>query len=184
MKKAASEFEVPAGTKILMLFPEVLDRDILLKHNNFCFEYKDDTGNKQVGVKTQCPWCKTNESVKYEGRTGYKQGSHRTIAGYKECIPIISALGTCVNPACSGDPKKAVGDDSDKAKSHTFALYEPQCWAQYPDELKKRYLAYLYTDAADGKDGEILVSEELCMEVLKDKTVFLSLANDLHDSFE
>jgi hypothetical protein len=63
-------------------------------------------------------------------------------------------------------------------------LYEPHCWAQYPEELKERYLAYLYTDAADGTDGEMFVSEELCMEVLKDKTIFLSLANGLNDSFE
>jgi hypothetical protein len=38
MKKAANEFEVPTRTNIIMMFPKVMDRDILLKHNNFCFE--------------------------------------------------------------------------------------------------------------------------------------------------
>jgi hypothetical protein len=151
------EFEVP------MLFLEVIDHDIILKHNNVCFKYKNAKGNKHVGVKTLCPWCKTNKSVKLlEGRTGYKQRTHHTIAGYMEYIPIISAIGACENLACSGDSKKAVGDDSDKAKSHSFfTLYEPQCWAQYPEELKEWYLTYLYTEAADGKDGEIFVSEEI-----------------------
>jgi hypothetical protein len=69
-------------------------------------------------------------------------------------------------------PKESSKGNSDKAKSHTFALYEPQCWAQYPEELKECYLTFLYTDAADGKDGEIFISEELCLEVLKDKLSF------------
>jgi hypothetical protein len=170
-----------------MRFLEVLDCDILLKHNHFCFEYKDDDnkGNKQVGVKTPCPWwCKTNEFMKLENRTGYKQGGSHTIAGCKESIPIFTAIGTCENPACRGDPNQTVGDDSDKVKSHTFSLYEPQRWAQYPEELKERYLVYFYTDARDGKDGEIFVSEDICTEFLKGSTVFESLATDINASFE
>ncbi len=76
MKKAASEFEVPAGTKFLLVFPDIFDRDILLEHESYKFDFVDKDGGKHVGVKTPCPWCNTNEFVKCGNKTGFK--SERT----------------------------------------------------------------------------------------------------------
>lgn len=70
MKKAASEFEVPDGSKIVIIWPEVFDRDILLRYPQFCKK----TADSKSGVLTPCPWCKTNKFVKFTdvGGLGYK----------------------------------------------------------------------------------------------------------------
>jgi hypothetical protein len=61
--------------------------------------------------------------VKFEDMTGYKQGGSRTIAGYKESIPIVAAIGKCENPVCGGDPNQAVGDNLDKGEvAHLFLV--------------------------------------------------------------
>jgi hypothetical protein len=42
----------------------------------------------------------------------------------------------------------------------------------------------MFTQVADGDKGELFVTEQLCMELLKDKTIFLEVERDLNDSFE
>ena len=59
MEKAVMEFEVPAGTRLVLIFPEIFERDILLQDPKFHVKYTDKSGRQQVGVKTPCPWCKS-----------------------------------------------------------------------------------------------------------------------------
>ena len=61
-------------------------------------------------------------------------------------------------------------------KSHTFTLYQPETWRTYPREVRERYSNWLHTQAADGADGKIFVTKELCSEVLKDDTIFAHMA--------
>ena len=181
---AAKEFEVPADTKILLMFPEIFDRDILLKHPRFHFQYTNSGGQKKIGVKTPCPWCESNAHVSFEEKSGHKRGQHRTIADYRGRIPIYCYNAKCSNPKCSGDPKRATGDDSDKVAAHTFHCYAPHVYANYPDELRARYSSILYTDARDGKSGSNFVTEDLCSEVLKDETNFAELTRHMHEAYE
>ena len=49
MEKAAREFEVPEGLRILLLLPEIFHYKILVKHERYrC--------GPTVGIKTPCPW--------------------------------------------------------------------------------------------------------------------------------
>jgi hypothetical protein len=184
MLMAAKEFEVAADTRILLMFPEIFDRDILLKHPRFQFQYTNSGGQKKIGVKTPCPWCQTNEFVSFEEKSGMKKGQHRTIFDYRTRIPIYCHNAKCSNPKCSGNPKTAKGDDSDKVSPHTFHCYAPHVYVNYPDELRDRYRAILYTDARDGKNGSYFVTEDLCSEVLKDETNFAELTRHMKEAYE
>jgi hypothetical protein len=120
MEAAASEFEVPTCTKILVLLPEVFDRDILFQEEKYRHEYVDKNGDCQVGIKTPCPWCKTNKDVKYLTFNCRASDYMRTIAGYKEAIPIICFQMSCHNSQCTGNPAKITGDSSDNLKKKHF----------------------------------------------------------------
>ena len=194
MAKARSEFEVPTGLPIVLIFPDIFDRDVLVKCPEYQFPYKDKFGNKKMGIKTPCPWCRTNKFVKCSDKTGYKAKQIRTIAGFRGRIPIVAAKYKCENPECAGNPtkrssastgnKKREVDDSDKVSSHTFTLYEDETWSRYPMKLRERYSEYLYTEVTDGKFGEVFVTLELCFELFKDDVVFDQMARDMTEAFE
>jgi hypothetical protein len=79
MKAAATEFEVPEDTKILLIFPEIFDREILFRDERYHVPIEGTDGK---GVKTPCPWCLSNKCVKFKDKSGYKAGQHLTICGY------------------------------------------------------------------------------------------------------
>jgi hypothetical protein len=108
MKKAAAEFEVPEDTKILLIFPEVFDRDILLKDPRYTV---NNMGRK--GVKTPCPWCLSNKLVKFKDKSGYKAGQHRNICGYRGRTPIYGFILECDSSTCIGNPTKVKNDGKD-----------------------------------------------------------------------
>jgi len=111
-----------------------------------------------------------------------KEGDSRTIADYRGNIPIICPIGECRNPNC--EREKKVGDSSDKICVRYFKVYQPKTFLSYPPEVIKRYESYMYTDVAGGDGKEILVTEELCRELLTDDTVFLACHRHMLDSFE
>jgi hypothetical protein len=180
MKKAASEFEIPGDTRILIVFPDLFDRDELIKHPAFKFEFTDDKGSRRVTVKTPCPWCQTNKFVTFPSKVGYKEGTSRSIADFRTCIPIVTPIGSCSNPACQGNPNRAKKKGSDT----TFHLYEACVWSKYPLEVREQYTSTLYTEVADGQNGEIFVSEDLCKEILKDDAIIAASARHMKESFE
>jgi hypothetical protein len=184
MALAAREFEVPANTRILMMCPEIFDREILLEDPKFRVEYKDANGISRIGVKTPCPWCESNVHVSFKDKSGLKQGQHRTIADFRARIPIYCYILECSNPDCIGDPKKAKGDGTDKVSKHSFHCYEPHVYQNYPAKLLEKYSTILYTDARDGKDGGIFVTETLCSEILRDETNYSELTRHMHDAYE
>ena len=162
MKLAANEFCIPVNTKMLIIFPEVFDRDILLQSEKFWYKYKDKLNNKQIGVKTPCSWCNSNRYVKFQQKTGYKKKQRRTACDFYEKFPIYSAIGTCCNPSCIGNPDTAKHDGVDKAKEHEFVLYKPTVWNSYPAAIRQKYQMFLYTEARSGADGDIFVTEDFC----------------------
>lgn len=64
MELAVREFEVPAGTELLFVMPELFHWSILKQH------IKYQCGAKNNGVKTHCLFCNTNKFVKYDSYTG------------------------------------------------------------------------------------------------------------------
>ena len=46
----------------------------------------------------------------------------------------------------------------------------------YPAELRAKYKSFLHTDAVDGADGAVFVSEDLCCEILRDKSNFTQIS--------
>jgi hypothetical protein len=166
-KRAASEFEVPAGTQILLELPDIFDRVELLKHYEFRYEYKDKDGVARVSVKTPCPWCGTNKFVTYPDQSGYKANCCRAIADFRINIPILTAIGHCSNRQCEGNPeKKKAGDSTDRVGKCTVHLYETATWKRYPRAVRERYAPYFFTEVADGSGGEVFVTEDLANEVL------------------
>ena len=187
LKKAASEFEVPSHTRMLIVFPDIFDRDILLQHKQFRHEFTDkETLQKLVGVKTPCPWCGTNKFVHVDGKTGQREGAVRTIACYRTRIPIFAGIAKCSNLECSGNPNdpRQAGDDSDKVTVHTFQLNTAKVWQSYPPELRECYAPLMFTEAADGDKGQIFVSEDLCNELLKDDVTLSRTHRAMQESFQ
>jgi hypothetical protein len=121
MVKAAKEFEVPASTRIFLFFPEIFDREILLKYPEYHYKYEKN-GMEFTGLKTPCPWCKSNKHIVFSGKSGYMAGRHRTIADYRSMVSIYCHRIRCENKECSGDPnsKKRTGDSVNKASSHSL----------------------------------------------------------------
>ena len=84
MEMAQREFEVPEGTKILLVFPEIFDGDILSLYPEQ-FGYKcSHAGGKvaQMGYKMSRP--DSNKFVDFEKKIGYKS-KVGSIAQYKDC---------------------------------------------------------------------------------------------------
>jgi hypothetical protein len=181
---AAKEFEVPSGTRILLMFPEIFDRDILLKDLKFHCKYTDIKGKPQTGVKTPCPWCNSNAHVVFSDNAGYKGGQHCTVADFWAKIPIYCFIAICKSPTCIGNPKTAKNDGRDNTRDHSFHCYEPRVFSQYPVELQEKYGKHLYTNCRDGADGSMFVTEELCSEVLKDETNFSELTRHMEVAYE
>jgi hypothetical protein len=77
-----------------------------------------------------------------------------------------------------------VGDSSDKVSKHSFQLNTARVWAAYPPELKQWYAPLLFTEAADGDNGEIFVSQQLCAEVLKDDTLLSNMERSMIESHQ
>ena len=46
------------------------------------------------------------------------------------------------------------------------------CFDRYPDKVKEVYKDILWHEVADGNNGQMFVSEEMCFKVLDDSTLF------------
>ena len=64
MKLAREEFYVPAGLKIVLICPELYDRDIL--KDSSIHVKKSKTTSERDGLMTPCPHCKTNFYVRFK----------------------------------------------------------------------------------------------------------------------
>jgi hypothetical protein len=104
MVKAAKEFEVPASSRIYLFFPEIFDREILLKYPEYQFKYEKN-GMEFTGLKTLCPWCKSNKHIVFSDKSDDMAGRQRTIADYRSMVPIYCHRNRCENKECSGEKK-------------------------------------------------------------------------------
>lgn len=106
---AAREFEAPEGHKIHMVWPDLFDRDILLRRPEYRKQTRKETGEEVIGVMTPCPWCHTNKFVSQVKMSGVKSGRQvRKVTcakGAKESV--VCPIMTCKNPECGGSSSTA-----------------------------------------------------------------------------
>jgi hypothetical protein len=76
---AAREFEIPDGTKIIHLFPDIFDRDILGSEDAYKRPYIDAGGGAKTSILTYCPHCLSNRHIKVTGHSCHK-GNIRGVA--------------------------------------------------------------------------------------------------------
>jgi hypothetical protein len=138
MMKAAKEFEVPASTRIFLFFPEIFDREILFNQPEYHFEYeKNDMGF--TGLKTPCPWYKSNKHIVFSDKSSYMAGRHGTIADYRSMVPIYCHRISFEKKECSGDPnsKKELETVSTRLHPVAYIVTNVQSSADIPSSLGK-----------------------------------------------
>ena len=173
---AAKEFEVPRSAPMMFFMPEIFDRDILIQQEQFHYKYTDENKQPCIGLKTPCPYCKTNDFVTLE-KSGYKAGYHRSIADYRTSIPVFAFEITCNNPTCSGANQSS--DGAEKASAHTVLGYMPQVLELYPAGLRDRYKQWLFQVVGDGKTRATMYTENLAHEILRADVNFSQMAEDM-----
>lgn len=163
-----------------MAWPDLFEHYVLLDHPEFRFESEDG-----VGGKTLCPFCRCNKYVKMINKTGGKGGSR----GVRSAIDVdgmrffvVCPIYECSNPSCAG--KNENPTPADKCSTHTFHIYTQSCWEQYPREVWELYDGFLWRDVADGEDGELFVTDELCNTVLDDDTNFSKLERQFEERYD
>jgi hypothetical protein len=182
VKKAAREFELPRDTKTIIFWPDLLQRQTLQKDPN----YATETG----GVLTPCPACCSNKFV--DDRmiwTCSQRQKLRTIVGADGIRYFIMApIHSCANPECVGirnlEKPGDTLDDAAKCTAHTFILFQPESWKNYPTSVRNQYGWYLWQKEDKEATNEESVCEDLCSLVLNDRTLFSQLATKLAENYD
>ena len=169
---AAREFEVPEGTRILHLFPDLFDRDLLCHETAFQRPYTSDDGNKKKGVLTGCPLCSCNLFAKIVGFTCQKGSIRGVKHADGDTIFVNSPRYECSNPKCQNG-----------RQSKQFVVYSTDIWHRYPESVRCRYQDILFMDVCDGKNGDTFVTEEFCWKVLADNTLFYEMERELEEAY-
>jgi hypothetical protein len=157
---AAREFELPEGATILFLFPDLFDRDLLSRDPLFQRPYKDSNNTPKLGVLTPCPACHSNLHLKVSGWSCHK-GTVRRILDMPGCLFINTPEYICTSASCQNGKS-----------SRKFSPHSPEVWGAYPLAVRERYKKYMFTAVADGHQGELLCTEEFCLEILNDQLIF------------
>jgi len=164
---AAREFEVPKGTKIVYIWPDLFDRDLLSSEPLYQKLYKLEGGGSGVGVLTPCPSCKSNAHVKVLAHSCQK-GSIRSVIATDDPIFIDTPQYQCKNPICQNGKH-----------SKFFSPHTREVWEAYPESVRQRYEDVIYTKVAGGNFGEQLVTEKFCLSILKGDILFLEKEREL-----
>ena len=132
MKKARDEFYVPAGLRVLVICPELYDRDIL--KNSPAHRKKAKKSGGVNGYMTACPTCNRNHDVTcHKWSTEY--ASHKRSLNSELTQDIIIAMQyACRYPDCCAESK---------AKFKTFMVYKPEVWKLQPELIRRRYMDFV-----------------------------------------
>jgi hypothetical protein len=160
VKGAAREFMVDAGTKVLIVWPELFFNRELKAEERFKFG--------DGGVKTPCPYCKSNKHVKFlKWECFNNANSPRRVSDLSvESTFLCSPRMDCSSLQCVGEVPVLIDDQKtglqyvklkdggrsknpwdrsvERAKSHTFTLWTPACFNTYPSSVKSAYSRYVY----------------------------------------
>jgi hypothetical protein len=129
---AAREFEVPEGTKVVTVWPDLFDRDILEKEEAYARSYKVN-GMTKKGVLTKCVYCDSNEHIKMDGFTAHKDTMRSAADVEADRVLINSPIYACHNQQCCGGVENP--DSSDYLSKQTFWIYVKEVWEAYPQSV-------------------------------------------------
>jgi hypothetical protein len=211
VQEAASEFLIPSGTKILVVFPELFYRDILFAYPEFQVIEKDEKQpekSKVVGVKSPCPFCKTNKSVRFLKWECQQQVSTPRRVMDVDALPIFLASPRmeCLNEECVGAvPKGTFDDDGNlldengdvaltkskfikwnrsvhKSKIHSFILASKSAFSQCPEDIKGLHASHCYGLATDDAP-QMCAAPKLAQDVLDASKTLSGMARTLKNHY-
>jgi len=146
---AADLFYFPEHSEVVIVYPDLFNRKELRQYPQFC----KLAGDGGIGVLTPCPWCKTNEFVKFKewNVQKWKDRPRVTVGRNAESRFLIEPRMNCENIDCAGQPKAPVEDATlarqnlalEKVKNHQFGIWTKECFSAYPPEVQACYSKYL-----------------------------------------
>ena len=131
MKEAYIEFQVPNGLRVIILCPELFDRDLLKNDSKFV------TANQ--GIMSPCPKCSSNKSVSHMGWTASRVRCQKSLNEQKNLDIVLAATYQCKNTISECHSLKFIEVDGKKKREQTtseFTCYVSNWWCQYPDNVK------------------------------------------------
>jgi hypothetical protein len=176
-------FYVPSGTKLLVLFPDVFNRDLLRKHPKFIKKNLDGT----QGIMTPCPYCKTNKRVSFSSFNVQKWGRPPRHSMHTDArrLHLCSVIYSCDSPNCVGPLPKPGSKQAEKwdpvpasCVPHTFSIWLKDCFDQYPPEVQRRYLQHA-NGLGVNADFINLATSALTREILDDRNTYKSIQDSL-----
>jgi len=178
MKKALEEFYVPAGLKIVIICPELYDRDLLAVDQKF------KASGGRAGVMSPCPKCHTNYYMRIVGWTSQRQSTQKVLNPQLTQDVIIGTIYGCHNTStgcCTQQLSGNVGNKT-RAKPITFTSYCGEIWKQFPDTIRRRYLDYVQD--MDDRATELMLSPGFCDRLLFHNGNFEGFANDMWEAMK
>ena len=188
--EAANLFYVPEQTEVVVVFPDLFNRKELRKYPQFCKPCSDGG----VGILTPCPWCKTNEHVKFSQWNVQKwRARPRVSVGRKGTPkPLVGPVYDCENPSCAGKPPTEPEADGTlarqnmaicKSRAHQFVVWSKDCFSAYPTEVQACYSKYLQGIGMNN-DNVTFAAADLIADILDDRNTFARIEDDLASEFE
>lgn len=182
VKEAVECFYIPSGTRVVIIWPDLFDRPVLRKHKEY---------QKGSRVLTPCPYCGSNEYVKFLCFTVQKkpQRPRHTVNLDALCSPCISPIMECSSPSCYGEkPTKGAKLDSwsevaELQSAHSFTIATRKCFERYPESVRRRYNRFV-SGIGTNTDGTTFASRALIYEILDDRNSFSTVAARLQRNYE
>lgn len=191
---AAALFYVPAQTEVVVVFPDLFDRQELSQYSQF--------RTKEGGVLTPCPVCKSNANVQFSSWSVQKASRRprMSVGNDANMRPLVGPIYACTNDACLQKASTALapstlqGDESgsddggrarkrQKPSQRQFLVWTKDYFAAYPSNVRARYMKYL-CGVGDIEDSTTFASSDLAASILDDRNSFADIAARLEMSYE
>lgn len=139
MKKALQEFCVPEGMKVVIICPELHDRDLLKVDSNFISK----CGNGS-GPMSPCPKCKSNCHMQIIGWTSQRATCQKVLSDSLFQDLVVGAVHGCANPSTNCLSTKEGTDAKGWKKTRkmlsAFTACSNELWTQFPASTRRRCL--------------------------------------------
>jgi hypothetical protein len=140
IQKAANCFMIPDETEFLIIWPDLMDRYYLRKDSIFLKPINKKETPKHQGVMTICPYCGSNNSVKFKSWNVVEHNSspRMVVKGDGSKQPILSPVYTCSSLECN-HPNGKYNETKQFRTTRKFNLYSKETFAKYPESIRRKY---------------------------------------------
>ncbi|CAB9531572.1 hypothetical protein SEMRO_3690_G350330.1 [Seminavis robusta] len=162
MKAARNQFYVPAELKIIVIAPELYNRELLRLDGSYRIK-------EEGGVMSPCPNCQTNVGMRITGWTSARKNCQRVINTKLSHDIIIGATYKCT-----------FIDATNNKCNKTFTAYDGKLWQQFPKAVKRKYQDYVsvFVDRTTNQ----MLSPGFCDQLLFYKGSFEDMSRRLANS--